>query len=224
MPPEDRTRGLGDGASAPHAAGPAALAPLVPKPGLASRFGEAVRDYFLGEDPTLRRRSSSRSAFSSMLLFTRHPMKTNFIFDEQEALLANPYVRSVADPISEAPLARRLPPRLLGAPARPQHRLVPPDPRSRVARALGDRRARRRRRSSHHWVNVLFHGVNGALVALIVLRLHARPARRVARRARSSSRAAVLTEAVSGVVGIADVLGGTGALLALMALALPLPS
>ena len=34
--------------------------------------------------------------FLSMLLFTRHPTKTNFIFDEQEALLANPYVRSVA--------------------------------------------------------------------------------------------------------------------------------
>ena len=33
-----------------------------------------------------------------MLLYTRHPMKTNFIFDEQEALLANPYVRSVAEP------------------------------------------------------------------------------------------------------------------------------
>ena len=32
-----------------------------------------------------------------MLLFTRHPARTNFIFDEQEALLANPYVRSIAE-------------------------------------------------------------------------------------------------------------------------------
>lgn len=33
----------------------------------------------------------------SIVLYTRNPLRTNFIFDEQEALLANPYVRSIAD-------------------------------------------------------------------------------------------------------------------------------
>ena len=35
-----------------------------------------------------------------MVLYTRHPA-TNFIFDEQEALLANPYVRAAADPTTK---------------------------------------------------------------------------------------------------------------------------
>jgi tetratricopeptide (TPR) repeat protein len=73
----------------------------------------------------------------------------------------------------------------------------------------------------HHWVNVLLHGVNGALVTLLALRLT--KDRLTAWLSGGAFVAcAVLTEAVSGVVGIADVLGALGALLALAALALPL--
>ena len=71
-----------------------------------------------------------------------------------------------------------------------------------------------------HWYNIFFHAVNGALFSAIAWRI-------------SKKRAcawlvgttfvtcAVLTEAVSGCVGIADVLGGMGALLAIASLALP---
>ena len=50
-----------------------------------------IRDYFLGEDPTFGAAVFPLCILSAVL-FTRHPLKTNFIFDEQEALLANPYV------------------------------------------------------------------------------------------------------------------------------------
>jgi hypothetical protein len=68
-------------------------------------------------------------------------------------------------------------------------------------------------------VNVLLHGVNGALVCVMAYALTKR--RGVAWIAGAAFTAsAVLTEAVSGVVGIADVLGATGTLLALLALTL----
>ena len=153
-----------------------------------------------------------------MLLFTRHPTKTNFIFDEQEALLANPYVRSVAEPnlhLGWLDAFRRdfwgLPPdRSIGS-----YRPIP----DLVWRALWAIGARTQTPFLDHWVNVLVHGINGALVGLIVQRLtRDRLAAWLA--GMLFVACAVLTEAVSGVVGIADVLGGTGALLALMTIAL----
>ncbi|HXS29552.1 MAG TPA: hypothetical protein VN755_01860, partial [Steroidobacteraceae bacterium] len=73
----------------------------------------------------------------------------------------------------------------------------------------------------HHWVNVIGHAVNATLLAGLVLAISAR--RRLAWLSGGIFlSAAVLTEAVSGVVGIADVLGGLGVLLALQALRLPL--
>jgi len=177
-----------------------------------------LRDYFLGEDPTFWV-AVVPLCFMSMLLFTRHPLKTNFIFDEQEALLANPYVRSVADPVSKLgwlDAFRRdfwglLPDRSIGS-----YRPVP----DLVWRALWGIGAREQTPFLHHWVNVLLHGVNGALVTVLVMRVL---------RDRATAwlaggifvGCAVLTEAVSGVVGIADVLGALGVLLALAALALP---
>ena len=65
------------------------------------------------------------------------------------------------------------------------------------------------------------HAVNGALLAGFVLAVSGR--RKLAWLAGAIFlTAAVLTEAISGVVGIADVLGGLGVLLALNALRLPL--
>ncbi len=151
-----------------------------------------------------------------MLLFTRNPFTTNFIFDEQEALLANPYVRSVADAeprFGWLDAFRRDfwglgPERTIGS-----YRPIP----NLVWRALWALGARDPSPFLHHWVNVVFHGINGALVSTLMLRLTQRAAPAwIAGIAFTSS--AVLTEAVSGVVGIADVLGATGALLALLAL------
>ncbi len=180
---------------------------------------DGVRDYFLGEDPTFPV-AIVPCCFLSMALFTRHPFKTNFIFDEQEALLANPYVRSVADPIAKLhwlDAFRRdfwgLPPdRSIGS-----YRPIP----DLVWRVLWGIGARDQSPFLHHWVNVLLHGVNGALITLIAFKLT--KDRLTAWLSGAAFVAcAVLTEAVSGVVGIADVLGALGALLALMALALPL--
>src|SRR5580658_4309517 len=180
---------------------------------------DTLRDYFLGENPTFAV-AIVPCCFLAMALYTRHPFKTNFIFDEQEALLANPYVRSIADAIPKLhwlDAFRRdfwgLPPdRSIGS-----YRPIP----DLVWRVLWGIGARDQSPFLHHWVNVLLHGLNGALVALIVQRLT---------RDRLTAwlcggifvACAVLTEAVTGVVGIADVLGALGALLALMALALPL--
>ena len=207
---------------------PAPAAPLAPpppeppepkKPYIQS-FRGWLRDYFLGEDPTLST-ALVPLCFLSMALFTRNPVKTNFIFDEQEALLANPYVRSVAD------LALKIgwmeafhrdfwgltPDRTIGS-YRPLPDLV-----WRLLWALG---ARDQTPFLHHWVNVLLHGLNGALMVMLILRWT--KDRKTAWLAGAIFTAsAVLTEAIAGVVGLADVLGTLGALLALLSLQLSLP-
>jgi protein O-mannosyl-transferase len=206
-------------------------APVPPRPALDTSADSGVHpkfigtfrgwlhDYFLGDDPSFGL-ALVPFCFLSMLLFTRHP-STNFIFDEQEALLANPYVRSIAD---AQPKFRWIdafyrdfwglgPDRSIGS-----YRPIP----DLVWRALWGLGAREQTPFLHHWVNVLLHGMNGALVCLIALQLTKR--RGTAWLAGACFTAsAVLTEAVSGVVGISDVLGATGALLALLALAMRLP-
>ncbi len=178
-----------------------------------------VRDYFLGEEPTLLT-ALVPTCFLSMLLYTRSPA-TNFIFDEQEALLANPYVRAAnnaAAKIRWLDAFKRdfwgLPPeRTIGS-----YRPLPDV----VWRALWKIGFREQSAFPHDYVNVLLHGLNGALVVLLVSRWT---------RDRLTAwlagclfvATAVTTEAVSGVVGIADVLGGAGAILALLALGLRLP-
>jgi hypothetical protein len=154
-----------------------------------------------------------------MVLYTRSPT-TNFIFDEQEALLANPYVRASTDPgakIGWLSAFRRdfwglTSERTIGS-----YRPLPDI----VWRAMWKAGMREQSAFPHDYVNVLLHGLNGALVVLLVLRWT---------RDRLTAwlagglfvATAVVTEAVSGVVGLADVLGGTGALLALLALNLGL--
>ena len=190
--------------------------PLPPLPRRTALTG--VREYFLGEDPTLLT-ALVPTCFLSMLLYTRSPA-TNFIFDEQEALLANPYVRAVADPAGKIhwlDAFRRdfwgLPPeRTIGS-----YRPLPDI----VWRALWKIGFREQSAFPHDYLNVLFHGLNGALVVMLVFRWT---------RDRLTAwlagglfvATAVVTEAVSGVVGIADVLGGMGVLLALLALSLRL--
>ena len=178
-----------------------------------------LREYFLGEDPSFAL-AIVPMCFLAIALYTRHPFKTNFIFDEQEALLANPYVRSIADPIPQFHWIDAfhrdfwgLPPdRSIGS-YRPM-----PDLLWRVLWGIG---ARAQSPFLHHWVNVLLHGVNGALLTLVAFKVT--KSRRTAwLTGVIFVSCAVLTEAVSGVVGIADVLGALGAILALMALNLPL--
>jgi hypothetical protein len=177
-----------------------------------------VRDFFLGDDPGFFI-ALIPYCFLSMILFTRHP-RTNFIFDEQEALLANPYVRSVAEAHPKFGWLDAFkrdfwglgPERSIGS-----YRPIP-DLVWRALWALGLRDTP----FIHHWVNVLLHGVNGALVCVIAF--HFTKRRGTAWLAGAAFTASgVLTEAVSGVVGIADVLGATGALLALLALTLRMP-
>ena len=190
----------------------------IPKPGFWANVREWIRDYFVGEEPSFGV-ALVPMCFLSMLLYTRHPLKTNFIFDEQEALLANPYVRSIGEHGSKIHWMDAfyrdfwglLPDRSIGS-YRPIPNLV-----WRALWAIGARESP----FLHHWVNVLIHGVNGALVVILVVKMTKN--RRGAWLCGTLFVAsAVVTEAVSGVVGIADVLGGLGALLALMALRLPM--
>ncbi|HSY21210.1 MAG TPA: tetratricopeptide repeat protein, partial [Polyangiaceae bacterium] len=201
---------MGTPADAPLVAEESEPLPPIPKRSWVLR----VREYFLGEDPTLLT-ALVPTCFLSMLLYTRHPA-TNFIFDEQEALLANPYVRASVDKGANIPwLAafRRdfwglLPDRTIGS-----YRPLPDI----VWRALWKLGARDQGAFPHAYLNVMLHGVNGALLVLLVFRWT---------RDRLTAwltgllfvATAVVTEAVTGVVGLADVLGGMGALLALLAL------
>ncbi|HEX6276235.1 MAG TPA: tetratricopeptide repeat protein [Polyangiaceae bacterium] len=165
--------------------------------------------YFSGHDPTFRY-AILPALLVAALLYVRSPF-SNYIFDEQEALLANPYVNGKNLGFFDA--FRRdfwgLPPdRTIGS-----YRPLP----NLVWRLLWHVSTLP---FLHHLVNVLVHAANAALVASLVFAV-------TRRRAQGWFAggffvcAAVLTEAVSGVVGIADVLGGLGVLLALHALRLP---
>jgi hypothetical protein len=135
---------------------------------------------------------------------------TNFIFDEQEALLANPYVNG--DTLKFWEVFSR---DFWGLPATGTIGSYRPLPNI-IWRLLWQIK-------EHAWLphvfNLLMHGVNAAMLGAL------------ARRWLGSNRAAwlcaltfvlgaIITEAVCGVVGIADVLGGTFVLLALLALPL----
>ncbi len=171
-----------------------------------------VRDYFVGEDPTFWVAMVPMLAIAAVL-FTRH-LQTNYIFDEQEALLANPYVNGQQG-------------------LRPWHVIYRDFWGLPHERSIGSYRplpnlvwrgvwAIRQSPWLAHWMNVLFHAANGALVVMFTFRVTRRRGLAwVAGAVFTAS--AVLTEAVSGVVGIADVMGGMGALLALASLSLGAP-
>ena len=177
-----------------------------------------IHHYFMGEPPTFLA-ACVPFCLLAVVLYTRHPL-TNFIFDEQEALLANPYVRSVADAASPLHWQHAFTRDFWGLPPDRSIGSYRPLP-DLVWRFLWWLGARDKSPFLHHWVNVLLHGANGALVTMITYR--ATNNRRTSWLAGAIFVAtAVLTEAVSGVVGIADVMGALGVLLCVCALAKPL--
>lgn len=149
----------------------------------------------------------------ALLVYGRNP-GSNFIFDEQEALLANPYVTGQ---IPWGDVFRvdfwGLPPHRSIGSYRPLPNLV--------WRALGHPALRPVSPWVLHLANVGGHAAVSAGLAAFAYRF-----------SRQSLvgwcvgavflLTAVLTEAVSGVVGLADILGGAGVVLALHALRLPL--
>ncbi|MCA9555969.1 MAG: tetratricopeptide repeat protein, partial [Myxococcales bacterium] len=169
-----------------------------------------VLDFFLHAEPTLRN-AFGPLLLLSVVLFVRHPA-TNYIFDEQEALLANPYVNATQGLGYLDAIYRDfwgLPPHGSIGSYRPIPNLV-----WRATWALT------KHPWFHHLYNLLFHGLNGALLASFA---YAATRRRLVGWLTGVLfvSAAILTEAVSGIVGIADVLGGLGAILALVAVRLP---
>jgi hypothetical protein len=146
----------------------------------------------------------------SVILFTRS-LWSNYIFDEQEALLANPYVNG--DRFRYWQVFERdfwgLPhTRTIGS-----YRPIP----NMIWRPLFHLK---KHPWPPHFVNVLLHGVNGAVAASIAYNwLRSRRAAWLT--GLSFVMAAVITEAVCGVVGLADVLSGLFILLALRSLSLP---
>jgi hypothetical protein len=148
------------------------------------------------------------------VLFVRSPW-SNYIFDEQEALLANPYVNGKV-PFRD--LFRRdfwgLPhDRSIGS-----YRPLP----DLIWRGFWQIGTAFHHPWALHWVNILVHAVNAVLVARIALGVTKnRPTAWLAGATFATS--AVLTEAVTGVVGIADVFGALGLLAALVSLEASLP-
>ncbi len=146
----------------------------------------------------------------TVLIYTRS-FYTNFIFDEQEALLANPYVNGDELPFWD--VFRRdfwgLPPERTIGSYRPLPNVI-----WRLVWHL------KHHAWVPHFVNVLIHGINAALLAVVAARwLRSRKAGWFAGLALVC--AAIVTEAISGVVGLADVLGGMFILLCLWAINLP---
>lgn len=194
--------------------------PPVPNPGLArtedptkqsalARARRALIGYFADNDPIFAN-AFAPAMFIAAVLFVRSPT-TNCIFDEQEALLANPYVNGVDLKFFDA--FRRdfwgLPhTRSIGS-YRPLPNLI-----WRLLWPLGNSPW------LLHWVNVVIHAACAALLASFVWS---------ATKDRKAGwwtglvyvSFALLTEAVSGVVGLADMLGALFVLLALHALRLP---
>jgi hypothetical protein len=189
-----------------------APAPLPAAPTRVRRFlAESAANlaaYFTHHDPTLRN-AIAPALVVSALLYVRSPL-SNYIFDEQEALLANPYVNGEGLGFLDA--------------FRRDFWGLPPDRSIGSYRPLPDLVWRLLWHVSHspfvhHAVNVVVHALNGALIASFVFAVVGRKTQGWLAGAIFLA-TAVLTEAVSGVVGIADVLGGLGVLAALHALRL----
>ena len=174
------------------------------------RIPAAIRAHFAEQDPGFWTAFTPALIVCS-LIYVRSPL-SNYIFDEQEALLANPYVNAVDIPFND--VWKRdfwgLPPdRSIGS-----YRPLP----NVVWRLLWHVS---KLPFLHHWVNVVGHAANAALIASIAFAL-TRDRRRSWLAGAVFALSAVITEAVTGVVGIADVMGGFGVLLAVRSLLLPL--
>ena len=186
----------------------AAFLPL--KPRLHERLIALGTDLFVRRDPTFWSLLAPMLVVS-LILFTRWP-GTNYIFDEQEALLANPYVNATGGLRFIDAIHRDF----WGLPADRSvgsYRPIP-DFFWRLLWHVS------KQPFFHHIYNVFFHAINGAILGLVTFSWTKRRGTAVLAGFLFVA-CAVLTEAVSGIVGIADVLGGMGALLALAALSLP---
>ncbi|APR81659.1 Hypothetical protein A7982_07008 [Minicystis rosea] len=189
-------------------------APLRPYWDIVVLWGRAT---FLERDPTFWA-ALCFFGLLSVILYSRW-VTTNFIFDEQEALLANPYVNASANLRFVDAIHRDfwglLPDRSIGS-----YRPIPNFLWRAVWQLSKSRDGVFRQAFIHHIENVFLHGVNAALMTVVTFAWTKR--RGLAWIAGLIFVvSALLTEAVSGIVGIADVLGGMGALLALWALSAP---
>ncbi len=221
--PEPPPQAIGEGSEEQEAAQPV-FAQVAPAARRTSYFQDLLelllgwaRDRFLGQDPTFLTAFGPFAALTAVL-FSRLPT-TNYIFDEQEALLGNPYVNASGGLRWVDAIHRDfwgLPPdRSIGS-----YRPLP----DLLWRAIWQLSSKAdglfRQPFVHHIYNVVFHAINAALITVIVFAW-------TKRRGQAwlagliFATCAVLTEAVSGIVGIADVLGGMGAILAIAALSLP---
>jgi protein O-mannosyl-transferase len=201
VPPPDST-------PPPHVPFEAFRLPL--KPRLHQRIIALATDHFLRRDPTFWSLLAPLLVVS-LILFSRWP-GTNYIFDEQEALLANPYVNATGGLRFIDAIHRDF----WGLPADRSvgsYRPIP-DFFWRLLWHVS------KQPFFHHIYNVFFHAINGAILGLVTFSWTKRRGTAVLAGFLFVA-CAVLTEAVSGIVGIADVLGGMGALLALAALSLP---
>ncbi len=183
-----------NGASLPSPDRPQGTRPTVRQ--RAQSWLAGLKAYFSDQDPKFLT-AFAPALVASVLIYVRSPL-SNYIFDEQEALLANPYVNGQAGSFLHA-FTRDfwgLPPdRSIGS-----YRPLP----DLVWRALW---FVSHRPFLHHWVNVVVHAVNASLVAgFVFLLTRRRDTGWLAGACFLAS--AVLTEAVTGVVGIADVFGG----------------
>ncbi len=168
--------------------------------------------YFTRHPPTLKH-TLWPLLLLSVVLYIRHPA-TNYIFDEQEALLANPYVNAMKDLGYWDAIYRDfwgLPPDASIGSYRPLPNFI-----WRATWVVS------KHPFFHHLYNLLFHALNGALLAGVAFAVTKRHAVGWLTGVIFVC-AAVITEAVSGIVGLADVLGGLGAVLALAGLRLSAP-
>lgn len=182
-------------------------------PGPVQRAWARLASYFQGRDPTVAA-ALGPAIVVSALLFVRSPL-SNYIFDEQEALLANPFVNG------KVPWRDVLTRDFWGLPHDRSIGSYRPLPNV-IWRAFWQLGPALHHPWALHWINIFIHALNAACVARIALGLtRHRGAAWLA--GATFAMSAVLTEAVTGVVGIADVLGALGLLLAVLALERTLP-
>jgi protein O-mannosyl-transferase len=166
--------------------------------------------WFDGREPTLRN-ALVPMLIASAAIFMRRP-DTNYIFDEQEALLANPYVNA-ADNLAFGDVIYRdfwgLPPNASIGSYRPL-----PNVLWRALWTIAEHPF------FHHLYNLIFHALAAAVLASFAYAVTRRRLYGWLAGAVFVS-SAILTEAVSGIVGLADVLSGLAAVVALSALRLP---
>ena len=186
---------------------------------LARRLGAGLKKRFVDEDPRPAT-AGVASILLSVLLYARG-ISTSFIFDEQQAIVANPYVRAAAAPSSSIGWLDAFGRDFWGLD--PQHTIGSYRPLpDLIWRALWAAGLREESAFSYALLDAVLHGINGALVVMLAWSFTRRRATAWLAGALFVTTAA-LTEAVSSAVGLADVLAGTAALGALLSIGLPLP-